>query len=245
MCRRTCSAHGRVSTVLNAGAFPHDSADLSPAGPGRMCSTVSTRPLHASELGGPVPTPRMRPRHRALRPPQAAGPSADRGGGWSGRARSRRRRTPWWARPPLHADANRHALRGEVLRVHDGDEALHPRAVHGVEDGPRGLGDIAVPAVLGHLPPADLQHRRLSPARGRNRLDHNEPDGDPRHCPPVVVGAAQLDEAEALNRMVRQAHEVLHYPGEEAARSRRGAPDRDRDQSPRAVPTARAARIHS
>ena len=73
MCRRTCSAHGRVSTVLNAGAFPHDSADPSPASPGRMCSTVSTRPLHASEPGGPVPTPRMRPRHRPLRPPRAQG----------------------------------------------------------------------------------------------------------------------------------------------------------------------------
>ena len=76
MCRRTCSAHGRVSTVLNAGAFPHDSADPSPAGPGRMCSTVSTRPLHASEPGGPVPTPRMRPRHRTLRPPRAQGRAA-------------------------------------------------------------------------------------------------------------------------------------------------------------------------
>ena len=76
MCRRTCSAHGRVSTVLNAGAFPHDSADPSPAGPGRMCGTVSTRPLHASEPGGPVPTPRMRPRHRTLRPPRARGRTA-------------------------------------------------------------------------------------------------------------------------------------------------------------------------
>ena len=123
---------------------------------------------------------------------------------------------------PLHADANRHALRGEVLRVRDGDEVLHSRAVHGVEDGPRGLGDIAVPAVLGHLPPADLQHRRLSPARGRNRLDHNEPDGGPLHRPPVVVGAAQLDETEALNGMVRQAHEVLQVL------ARRGLVRRDR-----------------
>ena len=76
MCRRTCSAHGRVSTVLNAGAFPHDSAVPSLVGPGRMCSTVSTRPLHASEPGGPVPTPRMRPRHRTLRHPRARGRTA-------------------------------------------------------------------------------------------------------------------------------------------------------------------------
>ena len=65
----------------------------------------------------------------------------------------------------LHADAGRHALRGDVLRVRDGDDPLHPRVVHGVEDGPRGLGDITVPAMLGHLPPADLQHGRRSPAR--------------------------------------------------------------------------------
>ena len=71
------------------------------------------------------------------------------------------------------------------------------------------------------------------------------PTAIPATARPSVVAAAQLDEAEALNGMVRQAHEVLHYPGEEAARSRRGAPDRDRNQSPRAVPTARAARIHS
>ena len=45
MCRGTLSAHGRISTALSAGAFPHDSADPSPASPGRMCSTAPTDPI--------------------------------------------------------------------------------------------------------------------------------------------------------------------------------------------------------
>ena len=45
MCRADRSAHGRISTALNAGAFPHDSADSPPAGSGRMCSTASTGPM--------------------------------------------------------------------------------------------------------------------------------------------------------------------------------------------------------
>jgi len=32
MCRTNLSAHGRISTVLNAGTFPHDSADPPPVG---------------------------------------------------------------------------------------------------------------------------------------------------------------------------------------------------------------------
>ena len=32
MCRTNLSAHGRTSTVLNAGTFPHDSADPPPVG---------------------------------------------------------------------------------------------------------------------------------------------------------------------------------------------------------------------
>ena len=45
MCRADPSAHGRISTVLNAGTFPHDSADPPPAGLGRMCSASPTGPM--------------------------------------------------------------------------------------------------------------------------------------------------------------------------------------------------------
>ena len=44
MCRATPSAHGRISPALNARTFPHDSADPSLAGPGRMCNTASAAP---------------------------------------------------------------------------------------------------------------------------------------------------------------------------------------------------------
>ena len=47
MCRGSRSAHGRISTALSAGVFPHDSADLPRAGPGRMCSTAPTSPRTA------------------------------------------------------------------------------------------------------------------------------------------------------------------------------------------------------
>ena len=90
---------------------------------------------------------------------------------------------------------------------------LHPGGVHGVQDGPRRLGDIAVPAVLGHLPPADLQHAGLCPVRGRNRLDQDEPDGGPRCRPPATsASVAQLNEAEALDGMVHQAHKAPQAP---------------------------------
>ena len=45
MCRATPSAHGRISPALNARTFPHDSADPSLAGPGRMCNTASAAPM--------------------------------------------------------------------------------------------------------------------------------------------------------------------------------------------------------
>ena len=38
--------------MLSVGAFPHDSADLPLADPGRMCNTTPTGPLRASEPGG-------------------------------------------------------------------------------------------------------------------------------------------------------------------------------------------------
>ena len=45
MCRGARSAHGRISTALNAGEFPHDSADPPPTGSDRMCSTAPTDPM--------------------------------------------------------------------------------------------------------------------------------------------------------------------------------------------------------
>ena len=45
MCRQGLSAHGRISAALNAGEFPHDSADPPPTGSGRMCSTAPTDPM--------------------------------------------------------------------------------------------------------------------------------------------------------------------------------------------------------
>ena len=45
MCRGARSAHGRISTALSVGAFPHDSADPPPAGPGRMCNTAQAAPM--------------------------------------------------------------------------------------------------------------------------------------------------------------------------------------------------------
>ena len=44
MCRGDRSAHGRASTALSAGAFPHDSANPPPAGPARMCNTARPGP---------------------------------------------------------------------------------------------------------------------------------------------------------------------------------------------------------
>ena len=53
MCRGDPSAHGRISALLSAGAFPHDLADLPRVGPGRMCSTVRPAPMLHSGLAAP------------------------------------------------------------------------------------------------------------------------------------------------------------------------------------------------
>ena len=45
MCRTSPSAHGRISTVLNVGRFPHDSADPPTVDSGRMCNTASVSPI--------------------------------------------------------------------------------------------------------------------------------------------------------------------------------------------------------
>ena len=73
MCRQGLSAHGRISTALNAGEFPHDSADPPPTGSDRMCSTASTDPM-----------PHIRPRqHRPnTASPTPVGPAAAREDGF-------------------------------------------------------------------------------------------------------------------------------------------------------------------
>ena len=77
MCREARSAHGRISTALNAGAFPHDSADPLATGPDRMCNTAPTGPLPHIEPGTvPAPISHGRLRHR---PRVSPIPSAPRG----------------------------------------------------------------------------------------------------------------------------------------------------------------------
>ena len=73
MCRQGLSAHGRISAALNAGEFPHDSADPPPTGSDRMCSTASTDPM-----------PHIRPRqHRPnTASPTPVGPAAAREDGF-------------------------------------------------------------------------------------------------------------------------------------------------------------------
>ena len=97
MCRAGPSAHGRISTALNAGAFPHDSTDPPPTGPGRMCSTVPALPMPRTRARPPRPDttephlPRTRPpapSHRSrpswsLRTPWSARCFSDRGFWWS------------------------------------------------------------------------------------------------------------------------------------------------------------------
>ena len=82
MCRAGLSAHGRISTALNAGAFPHDSADPPPTGPGRMCNTAPALPMprtrarpprpdtaspHPPRTHPPAPSHRSRPTPGSLR----------------------------------------------------------------------------------------------------------------------------------------------------------------------------------
>ena len=58
MCKEGRPAHGRISPALNAGMFPHDSADLPMTGPGRMCNSASTSPRSAHPVpAAPAPAP--------------------------------------------------------------------------------------------------------------------------------------------------------------------------------------------
>ena len=85
MCRTVRSAHGSISTALNAEAFPHDFADSPTTGSSRMCNTARARantepfspdhrrcsgagsaPRSATTMTGPgVPGPLGEPRGRA------------------------------------------------------------------------------------------------------------------------------------------------------------------------------------
>ena len=85
MCRASRSAHGSISTALNAEAFPHDFADSPTTGSSRMCNTARARtntepfspdhrrcsgagsaPRSATTMTGPgVPGPLGEPRGRA------------------------------------------------------------------------------------------------------------------------------------------------------------------------------------
>ena len=85
MCRAARSAHGSISTALNAEAFPHDFADSPTTGSSRMCNTARARtntepfspdhrrcsgagtaPRSATAMTGPgVPGPLGEPRGRA------------------------------------------------------------------------------------------------------------------------------------------------------------------------------------
>ena len=74
MCRAGPSAHGRISTALNAGALPHDSADPPPTGPGRMCSTAPALPMPRTRARPPRPdtadphSPAAHPPSRTIAP---------------------------------------------------------------------------------------------------------------------------------------------------------------------------------
>ena len=99
------SAHGRISMALNTEVFPHDSADLPRAGPGRMCSAAPTVPRTAhwarhrrpdtpdpaaratTPRGSPEkPRPGVRPRRRphTTTPNPASEPRRLLGGRWCG-----------------------------------------------------------------------------------------------------------------------------------------------------------------
>ena len=75
MCKEGRPAHGRISPPLNAGMFPHDSADPPMTGPGRMCNSASTSPRSAHPVpAAPAPAPpgRSTPIPQAPRVPRAS-----------------------------------------------------------------------------------------------------------------------------------------------------------------------------
>ena len=75
MCKEGRSAHGRISPALNAGAFPHDSADPPMTGSGRMCNSASTSPRSAHPAPAalaPAPPGCSTPIPQAPRVPRAS-----------------------------------------------------------------------------------------------------------------------------------------------------------------------------
>ena len=75
MCKEGRSAHGRISPALNAGAFPHDSADPPMTGSGRMCNSASTGPRSAHPAPAalaPAPPGCSTPIPQAPRVPRAS-----------------------------------------------------------------------------------------------------------------------------------------------------------------------------
>ena len=80
MCRGGPSAHGRISTPLSVGVFPHNLADLPRAGPGRMCSTVRPAPMLHSGLAVPRSPPSWGRSTPIIRFIRSRGPLGERPG---------------------------------------------------------------------------------------------------------------------------------------------------------------------
>ena len=80
MCRGGPSAHGRISTPLSVGEFPHNLADLPRAGPGRMCSTVRPAPMLHSGLAVPRSPPSWGRSTPIIRFIRSRGPLGERPG---------------------------------------------------------------------------------------------------------------------------------------------------------------------
>ena len=77
MCRGDRSAHGRASTALSAGAFPHDSANPPPAGPARMCNTARPGPTPHIQVWPRSPRTHFWHRPGPARPGRTSGIASD------------------------------------------------------------------------------------------------------------------------------------------------------------------------
>ena len=80
MCRGGPSAHGRISTSLSVGEFPHNLADLPRAGSGRMCGTVRPTPMLHSGLAVPRSPPSWGRSTPIIRFIRSRGPLGERPG---------------------------------------------------------------------------------------------------------------------------------------------------------------------
>ena len=77
MCRGDRSAHGRASTALSAGAFPHDYANPPPAGPARMCNTARPGPTPHIQVWPRSPRTHFWHRPGPARPGRTSGIASD------------------------------------------------------------------------------------------------------------------------------------------------------------------------